>query len=442
MQGLHNRNAHAPAQVAQQAVKGGARIAQLRGQSGKSHGRQGHEGKTNAHALNQARNHQGGGAHVQVELHHLVERTGHQGKAPKHDGAQVKVVHQPTHHDHGQHGAQASWCGDDARQDHRVAHQGLQETGQQGHDPIKHDAHDEGKQAADEKIAILQQGPVEKRHALHGEGVDGKKGKSNQCPRRLQSDFRGGEPIEQFTPVQKKLQQANRQAHADKTENIQFLVVRATLWQITHDAPQGNQSHRQVDVEDQPPVKIFGQPTAQHGPQNRAHHDACPPHGHGLTHFFARVDVQQNRLRQGHQGRSKHPLEQTGHDNFPQRTSHAAQGRSHGEADHRHNENPASTHHLTKPARQRQGDGRGHDVGGQDPGDLVLRGLQAALHVRQSHIGDGGVQGLDDGGQHDRHRDHAFVRKIGRTQMRGLLCMLEYVSTSVICLITLSQSMS
>ncbi len=51
------------------------------------------------------------------------------------------------------------------------------------------------------------------------------------------------------------------------------------------------------------------------------------------------------------------------------------------EADHRDHEDLAPSPVAAQPAGQRQRDRRGHDVGGQDPGDLVLRGLQAALHV-------------------------------------------------------------
>ena len=47
----------------------------------------------------------------------------------------------------------------------------------------------------------------------------------------------------------------------------------------------------------------------------------------------------------------------------------------------------------------------GDDVGGQHPGDLVERRGQAALHVRQRHVGDRGIQHLHERGRHHASRD-------------------------------------
>ena len=53
------------------------------------------------------------------------------------------------------------------------------------------------------------------------------------------------------------------------------------------------------------------------------------------------------------------------------------------------------------PGRRRHDRG-GDDIGGQHPGDLVLARRNAALHIRQRHVGDGGVERLHQGGE-----DHA-----------------------------------
>src|SRR5262249_54427864 len=54
------------------------------------------------------------------------------------------------------------------------------------------------------------------------------------------------------------------------------------------------------------------------------------------------------------------------------------------------------------------------DVGGQPPVDLVEGGRQAALHVRQRHVGDGGVERLHDGRAHgaDRHQHATRFRNL------------------------------
>ena len=66
---------------------------------------------------------------------------------------------------------------------------------------------------------------------------------------------------------------------------------------------------------------------------------------------------------------------------------------------------------LGQPAGERNRDGRGDDVGGQHPTHLVLRGRQRALHARQRDVGDGRVERLHDGREHDRDGDQALVRR-------------------------------
>ena len=73
-----------------------------------------------------------------------------------------------------------------------------------------------------------------------------------------------------------------------------------------------------------------------------------------------------------------------------------------------------------EPADRRGHDRGGDDVGGQHPVDLVERGREAALHVGQRHIGDGGVERLHDGRAHgaDRHHGAARVCDAGAGQLR------------------------
>ena len=79
------------------------------------------------------------------------------------------------------------------------------------------------------------------------------------------------------------------------------------------------------------------------------------------------------------------------------------------EADDRDQEHALAPEAVGEPAGQRRHDRGGDDVGGQHPGDLILRRRQAALHVRQRDVGDRGVERLHDRRQHDGHGDHAAV---------------------------------
>ena len=57
----------------------------------------------------------------------------------------------------------------------------------------------------------------------------------------------------------------------------------------------------------------------------------------------------------------------------------------------------------------RKNDGIGHQIGRQHPGALVVAGAKAAGHVRQSHIGDAGVEHLHERGHRDHNRDEPGI---------------------------------
>ena len=91
----------------------------------------------------------------------------------------------------------------------------------------------------------------------------------------------------------------------------------------------------------------------------------------------------------------------------------AAQRRGDREADDRGEEDVFDAEPAGEPAGQRHHDRGADDVGGQRPGDLVERGRQASLDVRQGDVEDRVVDALHDVRQHDRDRDHAAVRNRG-----------------------------
>ena len=93
----------------------------------------------------------------------------------------------------------------------------------------------------------------------------------------------------------------------------------------------------------------------------------------------------------------------------------------------RGDEELAQAHAVGEPAGHRRHDRRGDDVGGEHPGDLVLRRPERALHRGQRHVGDRGVEHLHDRRQHDRDGDQPLVgdRRGGRRRRgrgRGAHC--------------------
>ena len=174
-----------------------------------------------------------------------------------------------------------------------------------------------------------------------------------------------------------------------------------------HDeAEHGEDAERQIDQEHPVPGIGLGQPGAQRRSHDRAHHHAHAPDRHRLGAFMQRVGVEHHRLRQRHQGGAEHALQQAKQHHLVDVLRGAAQHRRDREAGGADDEDPLAAEPVGDPAHRRGHDRRRHDVGGQHPVDLVLRRRQAALHVGQRDVGDGGVQRLHDGRRHRADRHH------------------------------------
>ena len=132
-----------------------------------------------------------------------------------------------------------------------------------------------------------------------------------------------------------------------------------------------------------------------------------------------RIDVEQHRLRQRHQRRAAHALQQAEEHHLRRGSSatpHSAEATVKPATEIE--EHALDAEAAGEPAGQRRHDRRGDDVGGQHPGDLVLRRRQAALHVRQRDIGDRRVERLHDRRQHDRDRDERRGSRPGARRRR------------------------
>ena len=226
----------------------------------------------------------------------------------------------------------------------------------------------------------------------------------------------GTEPILALAAIEEHLEGADGKAEGDEAEDVEAeLAVLLGLRHEGRDDEEGQRPHRHVDVEDPAPAVIVRQPAAQHGAQDRPHHDAEAPDGHGRAMLLPRVVVEQRRLREGHQCRAEGALQQAEDHRLVDRHGDGAEHRGDGESRHRDEIEPLAPEAGGEPSRRRCHDGGGDDIGGEDPGDLILGRREGALHMGQGDIGDGGVQRLHDGRQHGPEGDQPdIMRLIGR----------------------------
>ena len=220
-------------------------------------------------------------------------------------------------------------------------------------------------------------------------------------------DLAGVEPVQLFAAVECDLQAADADRECRESEPVEAqLAILSGLVHENQQAEHGEDPERQVDQEYPVPGIGFGQPGAKRGSHDRPHHHAHAPDRHRLGALVQRIGVQHDSLRQRHQCGAEHALQQAEHHHLADVLGEAAHHRGNGEAGGANDENSLAPEPVGDPAHWRGHDRRRHDVGGQHPVDLVLRGRQRALHIGQRDIGDGGVERLHDGRGHGADRHH------------------------------------
>ena len=294
---------------------------------------------------------------------------------------------------------------------HRIVELALQHLWRQRHRSVidQHDQrHDRVRQ---NEGAVPEQADIEERPPRR-RAVDDEHIEAEQHQPRLDHDLGRLQPAFLLAAIERELQRGDGEAEHAEAEPVQLAASGQFRLGNEGQRPQYRQhAERHVDIKAPAPGELIGQIAADDRAQYRADHNAHAENAHGAADFAARIGVEQDRLRQRHQGGAEHALQQAEQHHFRQGGRHAAQHGGDGEAGQREGEQPRPPKLRRDPGRDRRCDGRGDEIGGQNPGDLVLGRAQAPLHVRQRDIGDGGVEHLHDRRADRDNRDHRLVRR-------------------------------
>ena len=225
----------------------------------------------------------------------------------------------------------------------------------------------------------------------------------------------GGEAVIALIAVEHDLQGAeadhgqrdpdviNRQTAAEQTLAISLECLRLDDEQL-HQG-QRQQPDRQVDQEAPVPRQIVGQPAAECGADRRRSDNRQAVQRECLRPLLGRKCIGEDRLLGRRHATTADALDDARDQHHPQRGGHRAQHRGGGEdrdADHIES---LSADHVGQPAADRQHDGVGDQIAGNDPGAFVEAGCQAAGDVAQRDIDDGDVEHLHECGDRHDHRD-------------------------------------
>ena len=191
-------------------------------------------------------------------------------------------------------------------------------------------------------------------------------------------------------------------AKPKKSKGAFFIV---DFGRVAQRPEEGDDADRHVDVKHPAPVVVVGEPAAERRPHDRTDGDARHPDAHRLGELLARIDVEHHRLRHGHECGAARALQQPRKHHLRQGLGDTAKHRRQSEARDRDQDDALAAESAGEPPGHRRHDGRGHDVGSQHPGHLILSGRERALNARQRDVGDRVVENLHDRGRHEGHRD-------------------------------------
>ena len=144
-----------------------------------------------------------------------------------------------------------------------------------------------------------------------------------------------------------------------------------------------------------------------------AMHDAQAIGGHGHGAFGDGEAFEQDGLREGLECAAACALHDAGEENDAERGSRSAKEGRDGEDGDADEQEALAAEAAGEPVGGGQDDGVGDQVAGEDPGGLGVGGGERTGDVGQGHRGDGGVEHLHEGGEHDGNDYQPRVDALG-----------------------------
>ena len=225
------------------------------------------------------------------------------------------------------------------------------------------------------------------------------------------------EPVVLLALVEDHLQAAgpdDEQAEADVVEGADLGVLDVgRIVDEAGDHEDGQDADGNVDVEGVAPTEGVGEPAAQGGAEDGRDDDAEAVGGHGHGALLDGEAFEKNGLRERLQCAAAGALHHARQQDDRQRWSRAAEERGHREEDDADEQEALAAEAASKPVGGGQDDGVGNQVAGEHPGGLGVGGGERAGDVGQGYGGDGGVEHLHEGGQHDGDGDQPRVDALG-----------------------------
>ena len=219
------------------------------------------------------------------------------------------------------------------------------------------------------------------------------------------ADPDGAEPVVFLAFVEDDLEATgpdDQEAHAEVVEAGDAGVLDGGgIDNVAVDHEERRAADRDVDVEGVAPGVGVGEIAAEGGTEDGGDDDSEGEDGHGGAAFGGREAFEQDGLGDGLEGAAAGALDDAGEEDKAEGGCGSAGEGSDREDGHAAHKKAFAAESEREPVRRGEDDGVGYKVGGEDPGSLVVGGGERAGDVGEGNGGDGGIEHLHKGGEHD-----------------------------------------
>ena len=231
------------------------------------------------------------------------------------------------------------------------------------------------------------------------------------------ADPDGAEPVVLLALVEDDLEAAgpdDEGAEADVVEGGRLGV--ADVGRVVDEAvdhEEREDADGDVDVEGVAPGVGVGEPAAEGGAEDGSDDDSEGEDGHGGAAFGGREGFEQDGLRERLEGSAAGSLDDAGEEHEAEGGGGSAGEAGDGEDGDAGHEEALAAEAEGEPVAGGKDDGVGDEVAGEDPGGFVGGGGERAGDVGERDRGDGGVEHLHEGGEHDGGGDQPGIYAVG-----------------------------
>ena len=349
-----------------------------------------------------------------VDVGHAPESPGGDDEADGDEDAGVEFGCERTGDGEEEHEDEAAGGDGHAGLAGGVAHDFLQELGDEDGGGVEGDSDHEHDELGHGEVAVFEEAEVDDG-VVNGELAPEEEGEGNDHGDAGVDDEAGGEPVVFLTFVEHHLEGGDEDDEEAEAPVVDAFLLFADVGEVRRvfdealGEVEGEDADGDVEEEEPAPGEVVGNPAAEGGAERGGEDDGHAIDGEGHGALFRGEGVGEDGLLRGLEAAAGEALNDAEEDERAEGGGEAAEERGEGEEEDAGHVEALAPNAVGDPAGDGEDDGVGDEIAGEDPGGFIAGGGEGAGDVTHGDVDDGGVERLHEGGQGDGDGDDPGV---------------------------------